>query len=178
MSEIVIRHATPADAADLYRILSQPETYADILQIPHPSQEHIHERLTHFRDSQQRLVACIDSMVVGDLSLEVNSRARRRHAASFGICVDANYRQRGVASALMREMVSLCDNWLGVERIELTVFADNAAAIRLYQRFGFTTEGLARCYAMRHGQLVDTLYMARLKSECSVPPVAPADQKP
>jgi len=167
ISTIVIRHATPADVADLYRILSQPETYADILQIPHPSQKNMHKRLTNFHDSQQRLAACIDSMVVGELSLEVNSRARRRHSASFGICVDANYRRRGVASALMREMISLCDNWLSVERIELTVFADNAAAIQLYPRFGFTTEGLARCYAMRHGQLVDTLYMARLKSECS-----------
>ena len=28
----------------------------------------------------------------------------------------------------MREMIDLCDNWLRVERIELTVFADNAPA--------------------------------------------------
>jgi putative acetyltransferase len=27
----------------------------------------------------------------------------------------------------MREMIDLCDNWLRVDRIELTVFADNPA---------------------------------------------------
>jgi putative acetyltransferase len=26
----------------------------------------------------------------------------------------------------MRTMIDMCDNWLRVERIELTVFADNA----------------------------------------------------
>ncbi|EXU76791.1 GNAT family N-acetyltransferase [Erwinia mallotivora] len=163
MSEIVIRHAAPEDASDLHRILSQPETYANTLQIPHPSLSLTHSRLAELQPGKQRLVACIDEVVVGDLALEVNSRARRRHTASFGICVDSNYRQRGVASALMQEMVSLCDNWLSVTRIELTVFADNQPAIRLYQRFGFESEGLARRHAMRDGQLVDTLYMARLK---------------
>lgn len=165
MSEIAIRHATPEDAADLHRILSQPETYADTLQLPHPSLQLWQERLAAQHDGMQRLVACIDGLVVGDLTLEVNGRARRRHVATFGICVDCNYRGRGVATRLMQEMINLCDNWLGVERIELTVFADNAGAVRLYQRFGFETEGLARHHAMRNGQLVDTLYMARLKSE-------------
>lgn len=63
----------------------------------------------------------------------------------------------------MQKMVNLCDNWLNVTRIELTVFADNQSSIRLYQRFGFESEGPARRHAMREGQLVDTLYMARLK---------------
>ncbi|MCX8958831.1 GNAT family N-acetyltransferase [Erwinia psidii] len=163
MSEIVIRHAAPEDAADLHRILNQPETYADTLQIPHSSLSLIHTRLADQQPGKHRLVACIDGVVVGDLALEVNSRARRRHTASFGICVDSNHRQRGVANALMQEMVGLCDNWLNVTRIELTVFADNQPAIRLYQRFGFASEGLARRHAMRDGKLVDTLYMARLK---------------
>lgn len=165
MSEILIRHAAIEDAAALYRMLSQPETYTDTLQIPHPSLQLTQERLQNLQPGTQRLVACIDEQVVGDLYLEVNSRARRRHTATFGLCVDCHYRGRGVASALMREMVSLCDNWLNVDRIELTVFADNEVAVRLYQRFGFVTEGVARRFAMRNGRLVDALYMARLKTE-------------
>jgi len=164
MSEIVIRHAAVEDATELYRILSQPETYTDTLQIPHASLALIQQRLQNLQPGMQRLVACIDGQVVGDLYLEVNARARRRHTATFGMCVDCHYRGRGVASALMQEMVSLCDNWLSVERIELTVFADNDTAVRLYQRFGFATEGVARRYAVRNGKQVDALYMARLRA--------------
>ncbi len=162
MSEIVIRHAVPEDAAALHRILSQPETYADTLQIPHPSLQILQARLAQVPAGTQRLVACIDEVMVGEMYLEVNDRARRRHVATFGMCVDCHYRGRGIASALMQEMINLCDNWLNVERIELTVFADNETAIRLYQRFGFETEGLAKKFATRNGRKVDALYMARL----------------
>lgn len=164
MSEIVIRHAVVEDAAALHRIVSQPETYTDTLQLPHPSLQLVQERLQKLQPGMQRLVACVDEQVVGDLYLEVNGRARRRHTATFGLCVDYHYRGRGVASALMQEMVSLCDSWLSVERIELTVFADNDTAVRLYQRFGFETEGVARRYAIRNGKQVDALYMARLRA--------------
>lgn len=164
MSEIVIRHAEPTDAEALFHILSQPETYRDTLQLPHPSQQMWQQRLDSPKEGQQRFVACIDGQVVGDLTLEVNSRLRRRHTASFGICVDVHHRGKGVASALMKEMITLCDNWLSIERIELTVFADNATAIALYQRFGFVTEGVARRFAVREGQQVDALFMARLKN--------------
>lgn len=165
MSKIVIRHAEPTDAEALFRILSQPETYRDTLQLPHPSQQMWQDRLTSPKQGQQRFVACIEGEVVGDLTLEVSDRLRRRHSASFGICVDLHHRGKGVASALMKEMITLCDNWLSIERIELTVFSDNATAIALYQRFGFVTEGVARRFAVRDGQQVDALYMARLKDE-------------
>jgi putative acetyltransferase len=42
------------------------------------------------------------------------------------------------------------------------VFVDNAPAIALYRRFGFVAEGITRCEAIRDGQLVDALHMARL----------------
>ena len=53
---------------------------------------------------------------------------------------------------------------VGLKRIELTVFADNAAAIRLYEKFGFELEGTHRAYAYRDGQFADALCMARLRA--------------
>ena len=63
----------------------------------------------------------------------------------------------------MREMVNLCDNWLRIERIELTVFVNNPAAVALYQKFGFEIEGTGKNYALRNGQYVDAYFMARMK---------------
>ena len=38
----------------------------------------------------------------------------------------------------------MCDNWLRVDRIELTVFVDNAPAIKVYKKFGFEIEGTGK----------------------------------
>ena len=73
------------------------------------------------------------------------------------------WKNRGVASALMREMIEMCDNWLRVDRIELTVFVDNAPAIKVYKKYGFEIEGTGKKYALRNGEYVDAYYMARVK---------------
>ena len=63
----------------------------------------------------------------------------------------------------MSELVGAADNWFGIKRLELAVFADNARAIRLYEKFGFETEGMQRAFAFRAGYYVDALRMARLQ---------------
>ncbi|EBK2008445.1 N-acetyltransferase [Salmonella enterica subsp. enterica serovar Enteritidis] len=124
MSEIVIRHAEPKDYDAIRQIHAQPEVYHNTLQVPHPSLEMWQARLTEQAGVKQ-LVACIDDIVVGHLSIQVTQRPRRSHVADFGICVDARWHNRGIASALIHTMIDMCDNWLRVERIELTVFVDN-----------------------------------------------------
>ncbi|MXP50075.1 GNAT family N-acetyltransferase [Pantoea sp. Eser] len=163
MSEIIIRHLTPEDAAALHRIYGQPDTQASKLHLPYSSLQMWHTRLATPQLNAHLLVACIDDVVVGQCALQVEERARRRHVASLGMVVDQRYRQRGVGTTLMREMVALCDNWLQVSRMELAVFVDNATAIALYHRFGFEIEGTAKGFAMRHGELIDVHYMARIK---------------
>lgn len=60
-------------------------------------------------------------------------------------------------------MINLCDNWLRIERIELTVFVDNAPALAVYRKFGFEVEGTAKNHALRNGEYVDSYFMARMK---------------
>ena len=98
-----------------------------------------------------------------DICLSMLSRALGSHVATFGMAVAAGHQGCGIGSALMREMIDLCDNWLRVERIELTVFADNAPAIAVYKKYGFEIEGTGRRYALRNGEYVDAYYMARMK---------------
>jgi putative acetyltransferase len=52
--------------------------------------------------------------------------------------------------------------WIGILRLELTVYTDNAAALALYRRFGFAIEGRHRGYALRDGVLADVYAMARI----------------
>jgi ribosomal protein S18 acetylase RimI-like enzyme len=63
------------------------------------------------------------------------------------MAVSAGHQGRGIGSALMREMIDLCDNWLRVDRIELTVFADNEPAIAVYKNTDLRSKApaSARC---------------------------------
>ncbi|TNV20416.1 N-acetyltransferase [Buttiauxella sp. B2] len=163
MSDIAIRHAELRDLDALRQINAQPEVYHNTLQIPHPSLEMWEERMKHPYAGRKHLVACIDDVVAGHLVVSVEPNPRRSHVASFGIGVSAHFRNRGVASALLAAMVDLCDNWLRIERIELTVFVDNEPGIAVYRKFGFEIEGTGKDYALRNGQFVDAYFMARFK---------------
>ncbi len=162
MSEIVIRHVEARDAEPLRLMSAQPDMYHHLLQLPYPSQELWQERVKP-RPGHRMLVATIDGEVAGHIGISVEQNPRRSHAAEFGLAVSPAFRQRGVASALMKAMIDVCENWLRIERIELSVYADNEAAIALYRKHGFEIEGTARKYALRNGELVDSHFMARMK---------------
>ena len=70
---------------------------------------------------------------------------------------------KGVGTALMQALLDLADNWLNLSRLELTVFTDNEAAVKLYQKLGFVIEGTHRKFAFRDGEYVDCYAMARLR---------------
>ncbi len=83
MSEIVIRHAEPRDYDAIRQIHAQPEVYHNTLQVPHPSEQMWHDRLTD-QPGIKQLVACIDDTVAGHLCIAV---AHARAAATLPISV-------------------------------------------------------------------------------------------
>jgi len=164
MKRVIVRHAEIRDAEALHEIYSQPALYRDTLQLPHPTLKKWQTRCTDLPTGHYSLVACLEDQVIGQLSLMVESSPRRSHVATFGMGVKDNVQGQGVASALMQEMVNLCDNWLRIERIELTVYTDNAPALALYRKFGFEVEGTGKRFAFRDGHYVDAYFMARFRT--------------
>jgi putative acetyltransferase len=63
----------------------------------------------------------------------------------------------------MRALIDFADNWLNLTRLELEVYADNEAAIHLYESFGFEIEGTLRKHAFRDGRYIDSIVMGRLR---------------
>ena len=84
-------------------------------------------------------------------------------APSIGMGVRDDCHGQGIGSKLLEALLDAADNWLNIRRVELSVFADNAAAIALYRKFGFEEEGVLRDYAFRDGHFADVLTMARLR---------------
>ena len=163
MATIIVRAREPRDLEAITEIFNCPNVVAGTLQLPYRSVEDRREWLARTPPGTHSLVAEIEGRVVGQLGLHSTTNPRRRHSASIGMGVHDAFQGRGVGSALMAAMIELADRWLDLRRIELTVFADNAAAIHLYEKFGFVIEGTMPEYAFRDGAYVDACMMARLR---------------
>ena len=87
---------------------------------------------------------------------------RQSHIGWFFLGVREKFRRRGVGAALLRGLLDVADVLAGLQRLQLTVFADNEPAIRLYRRFGFEIEGRHRDFLRREDGPVDAFTMARL----------------
>src|SRR5438445_5458081 len=160
---IVVRRAEPADAEAIHQTFLGPRAIAGTLQLPYPSVEMWRKRLAEFPADDCMLVATIAGEVVGNLGLHAASKSpRRRHVGNLGMAVRDDRQGRGVGTALLRAAIELADGWLNYQRLELTVYQDNLAALHLYRKFGFTIEGNCRAYAFRGGRYVDACAIARL----------------
>jgi L-phenylalanine/L-methionine N-acetyltransferase len=159
-----IRLAEPDDYLSVYEMFCCPGVVAGTLQLPYASREEWRKKLADPPEGRYNLVAVVGDQVVGLLGIETfPNKPRRRHAGTFGISVHDDWQGKGIGGALMKAFVDMADNWLNLQRLELEVYADNEAAISLYERFGFEREGTLRMHAFRDGVFVDSILMARLR---------------
>lgn len=147
-------------------MFSGREAARGTLQLPLRSVEDTRKYLANLPAGDIQLVACVRGRIVGGIGLHRGAlRPRRQHVGNIGISIHDDWVGRGIGTALLRAAIDLADNWLGLRRLELTVYPDNSRAIALYERFGFVVEGRHRDYALRDGGYVDALAMARLRTE-------------
>lgn len=162
---INVRHAEPGDAAALHAIASQPDVIYNTALTPFAPERALTQRLNELAETGYCLVACIDNDIAGSVCFEIDPRPRLRHMAHIStLAVNSAYRGQGVGKHLVQAVLDLADNWLNVQRIELLVYTDNAAAIKLYERCGFQIEGTLRALAFRAGRYADVYAMGRLCS--------------
>ncbi len=159
-----IRPIGPEDAEGAAALRRMPGVFENTLGLPSYRTADSEAFIAGLGPDDHNFVAVLDDgTVIGCAGLTVCSNPRMRHAGSVGLYVHTDYQNKGVGTALMETLLDLADNWLGLTRVELTVWADNQAALALYRKAGFVEEGVARDYGLRHGVLVDALYMARVR---------------
>jgi L-phenylalanine/L-methionine N-acetyltransferase len=158
-----IRRSRPEDAEAYARVFAGERAVWGTLQTPFPSVEVWRKRLLGLDPARHRnFVAAVGEEVVATGGLWTAGSPRRGHVWLVGMGVGAGWQGRGVGRALLRHLVELGDA-MGVRRLELDVYADNAPAIALYQAFGFAGEGVKRLEAWRDGAYVDGLVMGRVR---------------
>jgi RimJ/RimL family protein N-acetyltransferase len=107
------------------------------------------------QDREVVLVAEAGGRIIGQLGMDLAGYG----VADLGMLVAEGWRGRGVGSALLRAGIEWARG-AGAHKVALQVWPHNAAALALYEKFGFQREGLLRGhYRRRNGELWDAIVM-------------------
>jgi ribosomal protein S18 acetylase RimI-like enzyme len=114
------------------------------------------------RAKDLQFVALVGDEVVGWCDIVRGRHDALRHSGTLAIGVVPEYRGRGIGRELMERAIAAARK-RRLTRIELTVRADNRAAIALYKGMGFKTEGTHRKAVRVDGKYFDQLAMALIE---------------
>jgi putative acetyltransferase len=118
------------------------------LDIPEPERMFIKHRVTEIeviRDWCRNLdygrnlplVALIGGKIVGDATLHQQLGGWRRHIGRVSVLVHPQHRGRGLASALVSEIVDIARQ-VGLEKVEAEFIGEQAGAIKMFALLGFS----------------------------------------
>lgn len=166
--EFTIRPIEPRDVHGTAELRRMPGVFENILGLPSARDGQSEAYLNALGSNTHQFVAVVQNAdgtetVIGNAGLTVAQNPRLCHTGSLGIMVHRDFQNQGVGAALIEAVLDVADNWLMLVRVELTVFADNARAIHLYEKFGFENEGLRRFAAIRNGVYENEYAMARIR---------------
>jgi ribosomal protein S18 acetylase RimI-like enzyme len=142
-SQVHIRQGRESDAAsgcEAVKAIASEEWYLAI--VDGFSVEQTRDFLKRVVDgSLPQVIAVVDDKVVGFCDILPNTAKGFRHVGRLGMGVIVEWRGQGIGRRMLDACLSRA-RIFGIEKVELEVFSDNVAAVRLYDSFGFTQEGL------------------------------------
>ena len=158
---VTIRPARPRDAAsfvEMWQAVVEEGRYVRSETVAHPRRVYRSRFRRPWTDQEAQLVAVEGERVVGHLYIQRERHPVTRHVATLGISVAPDRRGRGIGAALLDESIRWARS-VGVEKIVLSVYPTNTAAISLYRRFGFVDEGRLARQSRRSTGYVDEILM-------------------
>lgn len=92
-------------------------------------------------ENEIEICAVIDGKIVGSAGIEsLGTKEKLRHRAELGVAIEREYWGLGIGKALMLACID-CAKQAGFLQLELSVVAENTAAIGLYTALGFREFG-------------------------------------
>jgi acetyltransferase len=83
------------------------------------------------------LLALVDGKVAGDATLHQQLGGWKRHIGRVSVLVHPQYRGRGLARALVHEIVEISRN-IGLEKVEAEFIGGQETAIKMFALLGFS----------------------------------------
>ena len=156
-----IRDIKIEDYKEISKIRKMPGVMENILSNKDEKEESIKEKIINKGKNQYWYVAEENGKVIGLGILMNHGNLRKKHVGVITLMVNSDYQNKGVGSLLMDKLINLSES-LNIIRLELCVFRDNYKAINLYKKFGFKEEGIKVKSALKNGEYIDEIMMARI----------------
>ncbi len=169
MSEFVIREAQVEDAAGLLAhlevIAAEPGngvSYSSVAELNMTEAQVAQMIEEHLKtENALYLIAETDGKIIGEAHCR-GGRLGYVGTLNLTITIAQEWRGKGVGAALLRHMIDWCRASSIVHRLELYVFPNNRAAIRLYEKMGFQVEGNHRQSYFKEGKYLDMWIMGMI----------------
>ncbi len=168
----LVRQALPADARGYITLIKGVLREQPAVDTPYapgefdPPTERISDRIAEVALSLNSLFLVAEAntsrKLIGTLTCGGGTLQADHHMTALGIYVAKGWRDQGVGNALMQRCIEWANASRVVERVELEVYAHNARAIHLYEKYGFEREGIKRHLYYQNGTPIDMLIMALL----------------
>lgn len=140
--------------------VARERLYLAMLEAP-PLEQSAEFVQTNIRKRNPQFVALAGGRVVGWCDVFPEKRETMAHGGVLGMGVIDGFRGKGIGIALMRATLAQAKQ-AGFTRVELTVREDNLRAKALYEKVGFTVEGVKRKAALFDGKYYDLILMSLL----------------
>lgn len=164
--KVVLRGLTEDDAEAQAEHLKAIYGESDfMLRYPEELSEDVENQRAFIRRSISserdfHILAFLNGKMIGDAGLHtVFDGLKCRHRAEIGISIRKDYWGHGLGTAMLRAVIEQTKA-NGFEQIELGVYEDNAAAVHLYEKFGFRKVGKkTRAFKLKDGTYRDEILM-------------------
>ena len=163
----IIREAESDDAEKMIVYLNQVGGESDNLlhgenefKVP---VEGVKRKLEMTKDSENSiiLIALDNEQIIARAELAGYYPARIRHRAVLSISVKKEYWNRGLGTEMLKRIIEQAEK-MKIRVIELEVISDNARAINLYHKMGFTDIGIYKDYFFVNEMYKDAVVMQKI----------------
>jgi RimJ/RimL family protein N-acetyltransferase len=161
---VALRAREPEDAVHAHRWNSDPETmrWWDSIYPPAAVEGYaarIGSQPLSYDSVSFLVLDRATSAPIGWCGLFGTSQVHRH--AELGVMIgEASYRGRGYGTDATRTLCRFGFDRMNLVRLSLTVFPQNVAARRVYERVGFVEEGVQRRAVWKRGEWHDFVHMA------------------
>lgn len=162
--EIILRFPRKDDVYELMEFINKlvdEDTFiSNVKKVTKKEEEkYVSERLKKISHNEGLcVVAEHEGKIVANSTID-RVGGRSEHVGLFGIAVAKGFRNEGLGSILMEEILKLAKEKLKLKIVYMSMFSTNKRAEYVYEKFGFRECGRIPKGVLYKGEYVDHVYM-------------------